>query len=331
MTVGITYDLRSEWLALGYSELETAELDREETVEAVDSALRAEGYATERIGSFRGLSAALAAGKTWDLVFNFCEGMHGLGRESLVPALLDAYRIPYTFSDPAVLAVALHKGLAKRVVRDAGVRTPDFAVIEGVTGRTAVRELLPMQPGDVIGTEYDGPSIETAGDRDDNFIGTGVQWQLEGTIGARTATIGILPSGWREKQIPVVVNELAVDENPDFADPADGSTDGLGFIGTDGSPNPGQVAARVWQGESVLATYVDQTSPFRSDWPPGSGRRRHVVECRVFVRSQLRGWRKLPVPNQVQILAGGIGLWISCEALGCVRFDREIREVSGPL
>lgn len=132
MNVGITYDLRSEWLALGYSELETAELDREETVEAVDSALRAEGFATERVGGFRSLAVALAAGRAWDLVFNFCEGMHGLGRESLVPALLDAYRIPYTFSDPAVLAVALHKGLAKRVVRDAGVRTPDFTVVESV-------------------------------------------------------------------------------------------------------------------------------------------------------------------------------------------------------
>ena len=132
MTVGITYDLRSEWLALGYSELETAELDREETVDAVEAALRAGGFTTERVGSFRGLMSALAAGRRWDLVFNFCEGMHGLGREALVPALLDEHRIPYTFSDPAVLAVCLHKGLTKRVVRDAGVRTPDFATIQAI-------------------------------------------------------------------------------------------------------------------------------------------------------------------------------------------------------
>ncbi len=130
MTVGITYDLRSEWLALGYSELETAELDREETVESVEAALRADGFLTERIGNFRSLIRALSAGRKWDLVFNFCEGMHGLGREALVPALLDEHRIPYTFSDPAVLAVCLHKGLAKRVVRDAGVRTPDFAIVQ---------------------------------------------------------------------------------------------------------------------------------------------------------------------------------------------------------
>lgn len=130
MTVGLTYDLRSEWLKEGYSELETAEFDREETVAAVESALRQEGLATDRIGNYRGLMAALGAGKRWDLVFNFCEGMYGLGREALVPALLDAYRIPYTFSDPVVLAVSLHKGLTKRVVRDAGVLTPDFAVVE---------------------------------------------------------------------------------------------------------------------------------------------------------------------------------------------------------
>ncbi len=130
MTVGLTYDLRSEWLAQGYSELETAEFDREETVEAIETAVRNAGFSTERIGNFRSLMTALASGRRWDLVFNFCEGMYGLGREALVPALLDAYRIPYTFSDPAVLAVSLHKALAKRVVRDAGVPTPDFAVVD---------------------------------------------------------------------------------------------------------------------------------------------------------------------------------------------------------
>ncbi len=144
MTVGITYDLRSEWLAAGYSELETAEFDREETVEAVEAALRVEGLATERIGSYRRLMAALSEGRRWDLVFNFCEGMYGLGREALVPALLDASRIPYTFSDPAVLAVALHKGLTKRVVRDAGVRTPDFSVVESISDVDTVSLRYPL-------------------------------------------------------------------------------------------------------------------------------------------------------------------------------------------
>ena len=148
MTVGLTYDLRSDWLRQGYSELETAEFDREETVAAVDAAIRAHGFATERIGNYRGLMEALAGGRRWDLVFNFCEGMYGLGREALVPALLDAYRIPYTFSDPVVLGLSLHKGLTKRVVRDAGVPTPDFAVIESVDDirRVALRYPLFAKP-----------------------------------------------------------------------------------------------------------------------------------------------------------------------------------------
>jgi D-alanine-D-alanine ligase len=144
MTIGLTYDLRSEWLAQGYSELETAEFDREETVAAIEDALRTAGFATERIGNYRSLMAALAAGKRWELVFNFCEGMHGMGREALVPALLDAYQIPYTFSDPVVLAVSLHKGLAKRVVRDAGVPTPDFAVVEDIADTRSVTLRYPL-------------------------------------------------------------------------------------------------------------------------------------------------------------------------------------------
>ena len=67
------------------------------------------------------LAARLAAGERWDLVFNICEGMHGIGREAQVPALLDAYGIPYMFSDPLACALTLHKGMTKRVVRDAGV------------------------------------------------------------------------------------------------------------------------------------------------------------------------------------------------------------------
>jgi D-alanine-D-alanine ligase len=130
MTVGLTYDLRSEYLARGYTEEETAELDRDDTVAAIEEAVRRAGHATVRIGSAGALAERLSKNQRWDLVFNICEGLYGLGREALVPAMLDAHRIPYTFSDPAVLALCLQKALTKRVVRDLGVPTPDFAVVE---------------------------------------------------------------------------------------------------------------------------------------------------------------------------------------------------------
>ena len=91
--------------------------------------LNALGYETERIGHARQLVSRLAAGDRWELVFNFAEGLYGSGREALIPALLDAYRIPYVFSDPLVLALALDKAATKRVIRDLGLATPDFALV----------------------------------------------------------------------------------------------------------------------------------------------------------------------------------------------------------
>ncbi|MHB8898020.1 MAG: hypothetical protein ACYC6Y_04675 [Thermoguttaceae bacterium] len=129
MRIGLTYDLRSEYLAMGYSELETAEFDRPDTVDAIERALRGSGHETDRIGHVRQLVQRLAAGDRWDLVFNICEGLHGRARESQVPALLDAYNIPYTFSDPLVLAVSLDKGITKTLLEAAGVPTPKFAVV----------------------------------------------------------------------------------------------------------------------------------------------------------------------------------------------------------
>jgi len=131
MKVGLAYDLRSDYLSAGYSEEETAEFDRAETIDAIEQALGQLGYATDRIGHARQLIQRLAAGDRWDLVFNIAEGMHGIGREAQVPAILDVYTIPYTFSDPLVMALTLHKGMTKHVLRDAGVATTPFAVVAG--------------------------------------------------------------------------------------------------------------------------------------------------------------------------------------------------------
>lgn len=130
MRIGLTYDLRAEYLAAGYGEEETAEFDQGETIDGLERAVRALGHEAVRIGHARQLMAQLAAGARWDLVLNIAEGMYGLGREAQVPAILDVYRIPYTFSDPLVTALCLHKGLTKLVVQAAGLPTPRFALVE---------------------------------------------------------------------------------------------------------------------------------------------------------------------------------------------------------
>ena len=130
MRIGLTYDLRSDYLKEGFSEEETAEFDKESTIEAIERELHFLGHATVRIGHIRNLTQKLVEGNRWDLVFNISEGMFGIGREAQVPAILDAYSIPYTFSDPLVLALTLHKGMTKHVIRDCGIPTPDFVIVE---------------------------------------------------------------------------------------------------------------------------------------------------------------------------------------------------------
>lgn len=130
MHVGITYDLKDEYQKLGYSSEEVAEFDREDTIAALEASIVRAGHTTTRIGRAQSLMARLGRGESWDLVFNIAEGAHGTARESQVPAILDVARIPYTFSDPLVLAVCLDKRLAKHVVSERGIPTPKFAVVE---------------------------------------------------------------------------------------------------------------------------------------------------------------------------------------------------------
>ena len=144
MRIGMTYDLRDDYLATGYGLEETAEFDRLDTIEAIEGALRQLGHRPERIGHIRELARRLVAGERWDLVFNIAEGLKGIGREAQVPALLEAYDIPYTFSDPLATALTLHKGMAKRVARDADVPTAPFAVVEAPADIRAVDLPFPL-------------------------------------------------------------------------------------------------------------------------------------------------------------------------------------------
>lgn len=133
MKAGITYDSKSAYLKNGFTKEEAAEFDSEETIEGIENALKRLGFTTERIGNIGELTLALAAGDRWDIVFNIAEGVYGTGREAQVPALLDAYKIPYVFSDPLVLCLTLHKGMTKHVVRDCGIPTAPFKVVENIT------------------------------------------------------------------------------------------------------------------------------------------------------------------------------------------------------
>lgn len=143
LRIGLTYDLREDYLAMGWSEQDVAEFDRADTIDALETAITARGHVLDRIGSADRLIERLARGDRWDLVFNVCEGTRGVGREALVPALLDHAAIPYTFADPLACATTLDKPTTKRILRDNGLPTPPFAVVHSLRDLEGVQVLFP--------------------------------------------------------------------------------------------------------------------------------------------------------------------------------------------
>ena len=223
MRLGITYDLREDYIAEGFSEEETAEFDREDTIVAIEQALKDLGHEVDRIGNVRNLTSRLVAGELWDMVFNIAEGLGGFGREAQVPALLDAYHIPYTFSDPLVLSLTLHKAMAKRVVRQLGISTPDFYVIEKESDVAKVDLPFPLFAKPVA--EGTGKGINAASK-------TGSQSQLisvctrllttykqpvliETFLPGREFTVGIIGSGTDALAIGVMEVILRENAEPD--------------------------------------------------------------------------------------------------------------------
>ncbi len=223
MKIGLTYDLRSEYLNEGYSEEETAEFDRDDTVESIEKTLQEIGYETDRIGHIRDLAKRLINGDRWDMVFNIAEGMYGIAREAQVPALLDAYNIPYVFSDTLVLALTLHKGMCKHVVRDCKIPTPDFAVIHNIMDCENIKLSFPLFAKPVA--EGTGKGIDSKSKINNkkelkeicaNLLERFKQPVLVETyLPGREFTVGIVGTGNEAKSVGVLEVILRDDAEPD--------------------------------------------------------------------------------------------------------------------
>jgi len=224
MKIGITYDLKEDYLREGYSDEDAAEFDRVETIAAIESALRSLGHSTDRIGHVRSLAARLVQGDRWDLVFNIAEGLKGFGREAQVPALLDAFEVPYTFSDPLVLSVALHKGVAKRVVRDLGIPTPYFAVVESLSDVAGIDHPFPLFIKPVAeGTSKGISKASKVGNRSELLSGCAKLLErfrqpvlVEAFLPGREFTVGIVGTGSDAKALGVAEIILQPDAEPEI-------------------------------------------------------------------------------------------------------------------
>lgn len=112
-----------------------AEFDGPKTLDAIRNAIRSYGHEVIDLEANFDLAEKLVHTQV-DIVFNIAEGVRGRYRESQVPALMELLDIPFTGSDAATLAIALDKGMAKRIVRESGILTPDFFLC--ITGKEKV-------------------------------------------------------------------------------------------------------------------------------------------------------------------------------------------------
>jgi D-alanine-D-alanine ligase len=142
--VGFTYDAKADYLALGYNKEQVAEFDCESTLAALAETIERLGFHVDRIGHVKHLVARLAKGERWDMVFNIAEGMHGAAREATIPALLDAYGIPYTFADAVTMATTLDKSIAKKLVAAQGIPTATYAVVKSKADAQQVALPFPL-------------------------------------------------------------------------------------------------------------------------------------------------------------------------------------------
>ncbi len=216
MRIGMTYDLREAYLAEGYGEEAAAEFDQNETIDELESALRRLGHDTDRIGHARQLVGRLAAGDRWDLVFNIAEGLRGFGREAQVPGLLEAFAIPYTFSDPLAASLTLHKAMAKRVLRDCGIRTAPFCEVGAVEHADSVDLPFPVFAKPVAEGTSKGIDSRSRVDNPDQLRWACerilLQFQqpalIEPFLSGREFTVGILGTGPQARAIGTLEIEL---------------------------------------------------------------------------------------------------------------------------
>jgi D-alanine-D-alanine ligase len=128
LKVGVAYNLKSLDADELMADDSQAEFDSPSTVKALMDAIAEAGHRVVGLEATPEFARKVGAAGV-DMVFNIAEGVRGRNREAQVPSILELLDIPYTGSDPACLCLTLDKGLAKRIVAQAGVPTPRWLLM----------------------------------------------------------------------------------------------------------------------------------------------------------------------------------------------------------
>ncbi|PYI24474.1 D-alanine--D-alanine ligase [Aspergillus violaceofuscus CBS 115571] len=130
LTVALIYEDPAVYALHQHPAASLSHLEVGAAAPAITAALQSHGHTVLPIPSIHALLAHLnPETPKWDLAFDITEGVYGPAREAQVAAVLEAHRIPRTFSDAATMALCLDKGRTKMVLEHFGVATAPFAVV----------------------------------------------------------------------------------------------------------------------------------------------------------------------------------------------------------
>lgn len=155
MRIGFTYDLKEDHRYHEQMPSDVfAELDRQDTIDDIAIAISRGGHEVVKIGNIRSLIDRLNNLET-DIIFNICEGLYTRNRESEVPALLSAFKIPFVGSDALALGLTLDKAVAKKIFMSDGIPTPKFVIADKETDLNCLKDLkFPL----IVKPRYEGSS-----------------------------------------------------------------------------------------------------------------------------------------------------------------------------
>jgi D-alanine-D-alanine ligase len=124
LAIGLVYDLLGSRTAHPQDPSDAdAEFEPEETIEALEGALRRLGHRPLRLGNPHALLSLLAKGElpALDAALNVAEGFGSRNREAWAPIVLEMAGIPTLGSDALTLSLTLDKAWTRTLVEAAGV------------------------------------------------------------------------------------------------------------------------------------------------------------------------------------------------------------------
>lgn len=187
-----------------------AEWDDEETISAVEEAIKKAGHEVIRIEADENAFEKLRSVKP-DIVFNMAEGFGGASRESHIPAMLEMLNIPYTASDPITIGNCHDKSRCKEILSYYGVPNPGFFITDTiVNGHPKVKYpafVKPLHEGSSKGI-YNSSIVNTKEELNNEITRIKRDYDqhsiIEDFLDGKEFTVALIGNGDNVRVLPIV-------------------------------------------------------------------------------------------------------------------------------